>query len=141
MGLFSAHEQEAVAEIIATVSRSPAALAALPPATAAEFKKIMRKLSMPICVRSGKSNAASGSDTRTERGQLNISFSYVKKGRRRADRKWRKYPFEMVMDARAMRENGYTYVEIAIALKLEYGIPVPWITVRDWTNHYYRASR
>ncbi len=59
-----------------------------------------------------------------------------------------KYPPQMIKDARVMRENGYFYSEIATALATLYrdemnkiGIDsIPWITVRDWTNYYYRVS-
>lgn len=61
------------------------------------------------------------------------------KHRNRATRRDCKYPAKMVEDARAMRKNGYFYKEIAAALEKEYGITVPWITVRDWVNYYYRV--
>lgn len=57
-----------------------------------------------------------------------------------------RYPFEMIQDARVMRENGFEYKEIAAALGELYkdelrkiGVEQPaWISVRDWTSHYYR---
>ena len=62
------------------------------------------------------------------------------KHRNRATRRDCKYPAKMVEDARAMRKNGYYYKEVAAALEKEYGIQVPWITVRDWVCFYYRVS-
>ncbi|MGH8443830.1 MAG: hypothetical protein ACREVL_01130 [Solimonas sp.] len=58
--------------------------------------------------------------------------------RNRKSRRRCKYPFPMIENARAMRQNGYYYKEIAAALEKHYGMAVPWITVRDWVNYYYR---
>jgi hypothetical protein len=59
--------------------------------------------------------------------------------RSRGTKRFCKYPFQMVLDARAMRANGYFYKEIAAALEKTHGMKVPWITVRDWTNYYHRV--
>ncbi|MES2488536.1 MAG: hypothetical protein V4607_02005 [Pseudomonadota bacterium] len=61
------------------------------------------------------------------------------KNQSRSTRRSCKYPYKMIEDARKMRGNGYFYKEIAAALEKEYGIKVPWITVRDWVNYYYRV--
>jgi hypothetical protein len=57
-----------------------------------------------------------------------------------------KYPFEIIQDARVMRDNGFEYKEISAALSELYkdqlrkiGVErIPWITCRDWSAHYYR---
>lgn len=67
--------------------------------------------------------------------------------RNKRTRRPTKYPYHMVEDARAMRANGYLYTEIASALAQHYaeelrriGVEkIPWITVRDWTQCYYRV--
>lgn len=79
-------------------------------------------------------------------GQLALVFDrqYPKRGaqnwlhRNRRTRRNCKYPYIMVLDARRMRANQYHYKEIAAALERDYGISVPWITVRDWTQQYCR---
>jgi hypothetical protein len=79
-----------------------------------------------------------------ETRQLKLCFQDRKRGKQnwtvfnRRTRRKCKYHFQMVNDARAMRANGYEYKEIAAALEREHGIRVPWITVRDWVQCYYR---
>lgn len=145
MGLLSKVDQERAAGIVVSVSRSPAALAALPYSATVEIKQILRKLSKPAPVTKGGSRAWDGQ--RRHRAisqaanQTAINFCFVGRSAKRKERGWKRYPFKMVEDARAMRANGYTYVEISNALFLEHKIRVPWITIRDWTQHYYRTSR
>ena len=73
--------------------------------------------------------------------QLALDLQQARSIRRRGKRKQAKYPFEMVTDARVMRDNEYTYAEIAAALFQIYGKRVHWVTVRDWTLRYNRVLR
>jgi hypothetical protein len=81
--------------------------------------------------------------------QAPIILTFRPMFRSRASQRPCKYPFEMVNDARLMRQNGYEYKEIAQALSQLYrkqlrliGVDIiPWITVRDWTQHYYRVLK
>jgi transposase len=51
------------------------------------------------------------------------------------------YPMELVLEARKMRKYGWTYKEIAEAINDHWKVNVAWITIRDWTLHWYRMSR
>lgn len=72
--------------------------------------------------------------------QLAIEYSFGWRFRSRGTRRPAKYPFEMVTYARKLRGFGFFYREIAEEILNKFKVKVPWITVRDWTNAYYRMS-
>ncbi|NKF21560.1 hypothetical protein [Solimonas marina] len=68
---------------------------------------------------------------------LKLRVVYMSRGSRRPC----SYPFEMVEYARKLRGFEFTYKEISAELQHKFKRPVPWITVRDWVNSYYRMRR
>lgn len=131
---FSGREQEAVIALVEAVSKTPAAIAALPADAARELKILARRVN-------SMRRQSKRDPERAEGNQRSISFSFVGRDKWRRKKRWKKYPDQMVLDARTMRANEYTYTEISDALFRDYKIRVPWITVRDWVQFFYRSSR
>lgn len=76
-------------------------------------------------------------------GQISLPLEFKKLPpsiKRNKRKRWAKYPFQYVEEARIMRANGYTYREIAACINATHGVNVNWITVRDWTSQYYRLT-
>lgn len=72
---------------------------------------------------------------------LAIKYSFAWNIRSKGTRRPAKYPFEMVEYARKLRGFGFFYREIADEIRSKFRVTVPWITIRDWTNLYYRCSK
>lgn len=72
--------------------------------------------------------------------QLSIDFSEKWKFRSRGTRRPAKFPFEIVLYARKLRGFGFEYHEISQEIGHKFKAKVPWITVRDWVNFFYRVS-
>lgn len=75
-------------------------------------------------------------------GRIELQFRCLPPTIKRARRKrWAKYPYEMVEEARRLRiVKGWTYRDIAETLNHRHGTSVNWITVRDWTSQFYRVT-
>lgn len=77
------------------------------------------------------------------------STPYRRRNRRNGTGKRQKYLTEMVMEARTIylatenlpKVDRWTYQDIADAINAKFKTAVHWVTVRDWVQYYYRASR
>lgn len=71
------------------------------------------------------------------------------RNRRNGTGKRQKYPTEMVIEARTIylateklpKADRWTYQDIADAINAKFKTAVHWVTIRDWVQYYYRASR
>lgn len=116
----------AVVDVLMHVVAKPAALAALDQPVRADLEQIIEGLKAP------------------GRRVLHLSAEPAPQSEpklpRRKTARWVRYPYQMVIDARAMRANQYTYREIADALNREFSTDVGVGTVRDWTTGGYRMT-
>lgn len=65
--------------------------------------------------------------------------------KRRGSKRWAKYDFKLVEEARQIRyanpDDPFSYQEIADVINKKHGTSVHWVTIRDWTQSYYRVIR
>lgn len=122
-------EQALIAQTLRGVLRSQTALGSMDAASIRSARRLLRRLrGDPATYLNLKPLPDCGK-------QASLYYSFVPKprGRRQRYSAGCRYPMVMVEDARLMRDNGYTYKEIAAALTALHKISVQWGTVRDWT--------